>query len=49
MFLTVETLPLSSVIRMCCLTVCGVGPCVLFTLCTEIHSKNRLMHVTRHQ
>ena len=28
MFLTVEILPLFSV-RMCCGTVCGVGPCVL--------------------
>ena len=22
--------------RMCCSTVCGVGPCVLFTLCTVV-------------
>ena len=29
-----ETLPLFSVSRMCCCTVCGLGPCVLFTLCT---------------
>ena len=29
MFLTVETLPLFSVSRMCCGTVCGVGPRVL--------------------
>ena len=29
MFLTVEILPLFSVSRMCCGTVCGVGPCVL--------------------
>ena len=25
-----------SVSRMCCGTVCGVGPCVLFTLCTLV-------------
>ena len=29
MFLTVVILPLFSVSRMCCGTVCGVGPCVL--------------------
>ena len=29
MFLTVETLPLFSVSRMCCGTVCGVDPCTL--------------------
>ena len=31
MFHTVETLPLFSVSRMCCRTVCGVSPCVVFT------------------
>ena len=29
LFLTVEILPLFSVSRMCCWTMCGVGPCVL--------------------
>ena len=29
LFLTVETLPLCSVSRMCCWNVCGAGLCVL--------------------
>ena len=29
-----ETLLLFKCSRMCCRTVCGVGPCVMFTLCT---------------
>ena len=36
LFLTVETLSLFSVRGMCCSTVCGVVPCVLFTLSTEV-------------